>query len=91
MCRIRFCLRLVVSAKIVKALIEQTKPVPARAVKYYEMMQTLKAEGNAEDYGRYLKAYTDCALLFIRLVRKLKKNLPILSEHDIFGKIGKIL
>ena len=68
---------------IVKALIERQRPVRARAVKYYEMMQTLKAKSNAEDYWQILDRYTDCELLFIDDLLKEKSTCGELTEADI--------
>jgi len=68
---------------IVKALIERQRPVRARAVKYYEMMQILKAKSNAEDYWQILDRYTDCELLFIDDLLKEKSTCGELTEADI--------
>jgi len=68
---------------IVKALIERQRPIRARAVKYYEMMQILKSKSNAEDYCRILDRYTDCELLFIDDLLKEKSTYGELTEADI--------
>ena len=68
---------------IVKALIERQRPVRARAVKYYEMMQILKAKSNAEDYWQILDRYTDCELLFIDDLLKSKAHDGELTSADI--------
>ena len=68
---------------IVKALIERQRPVRARAVKYYEMMQKLKANSNAEDYWQLLDQYTDCELLFIDDLLKEKASHGEMTEADI--------
>ena len=67
---------------IVKALIERPKPVPARAVKYYEMMQRLKSKSNDTDYWDLLRVYTNCALLFIDDLLKEKVQYGDLTEAD---------
>ena len=68
---------------IVKALIErQGKPVRARAVKFYEMMQRLKAQSNDTDYWNILAVYTDCELLFIDDLLKEKMVHGDLNEPD---------
>gem|GEM_PF-1357881 len=68
---------------MVKALIERERPVRARAVKYHEMMQILKAKSNAEDYGKILDRYTDCELLFIDDLLKSKAYDGELTSADI--------
>ena len=68
---------------IVKALIEKSYPVRAKAVKYYEMMQVLKANSNAENYGKILDRYTECEVLFIDDLLKEKATYGELTEADI--------
>lgn len=69
---------------IVKALIERVPPVAARAVKFYEMMQTLKAVSNDEDYRkRYLARYTKCEVLLIDDLLKEKALYGEMTEADI--------
>jgi len=68
---------------IVKALIDREYPIRARAVKYYDMMQKLKANANAEDYWRLLDDYTDCELLFIDDLLKEKLHSGELTEADV--------
>ena len=68
---------------IVKALIERESLVRARAVKYYEMMQILKANSNAEGYGDILDRYTDCELLFVDDLLKEKAKYGEMTEADI--------
>ena len=68
---------------IVRALIERKKPVRARAVKYYDMMQKLKAKSNYTDYGELLDHYIDCELLFIDDLLKEKAQSGDMTEADI--------
>ena len=51
-----------------------------------ELLEQLRQKGY-----EVRSTFEEGAIEINRLVRKLKKNLPILSENDIFGKIGKIL
>jgi DNA replication protein DnaC len=67
---------------IVKALVERRKPIRAKAVKYYEMMQRLKSKSNDERYGAILDEYTDCELLFIDDLLKEKAKGGELTEAD---------
>ena len=67
---------------IVKALIERTKFIGARAVKYYEMMQTLKAKSNDENYKNILDPFVTCELLFIDDLLKEKAVQGVLTEAD---------
>jgi len=67
---------------IVKALVRRSKPVRAKAVKYYEMMQRLKSKSNDENYGRLLAEYTEPELLFIDDLLKEKARGGELTEAD---------
>jgi DNA replication protein DnaC len=68
---------------IVKALIEREgRPVRARAVKYYEMMQKLKSKSNDTDYWNLCEAYTHCELLFVDDLLKEKAVSGDLTEAD---------
>ena len=68
---------------IVKALLERPDPVKAVAVKYYAMMQELKAHSNSENYHERLDRYTDCEVLFIDDFLKEKLHGGDLTEADI--------
>jgi len=67
---------------IVKALVQRTKPVRAKAVKYYEMIQRLKSKSNDENYCRFLSEYTEPELLFIDDLLKEKARGGELTEAD---------
>jgi DNA replication protein DnaC len=67
---------------IVKALVQRRVPVRARAVKYYEMMQRLKARANDERYDVFLREFTEPELLFIDDLLKEKRVSGELTEAD---------